>query len=102
MPIVKMNIPVLMEEDIRRIFREEFKRFITSTPSAGTHTEEEDELIGTAEAARLLGCSTRTIATFRSRGLWQVVMRGPKKAMYYKSEILAFRAANTRPCRNTK
>ena len=64
--------------------------------------EEEDELIGTAEAARILGCSTRTIASYRSRGLWQVVMRGPKKAMYYKSEILAFRDANTRPSRNTK
>ena len=97
-----MNIPVLMEEDIRRIFREEFQRFITSTPSAGTRTEDEDELIGTAEAARILGCSTRTVATYRSRGLWQVVMRGPKKALYYKSQILAFRDANTRPSRNTK
>ena len=63
---------------------------------------EEDELIGTKEAARILGCGTRTMAAYRAKKLFRVVMRGPKKALYYKSEILAFREANTRPSRDKK
>ena len=63
---------------------------------------EEDELIGTKEACKLLGCVPKTMASYRSRKLFRVVMRGPKKALYYKSEILAFRDANTRPSRDMK
>ena len=62
----------------------------------------EDELIGTKEACKILGCVPKTMASYRSRKLFRVVMRGPKKALYYKSEILAFREANTRPSRDMK
>lgn len=65
-----------------------------------TNANEEDELIGTREACRILGCCSKTMQSYRNRKLFRVVMRGPKKAMYYKSEILAFRAANTRSSRN--
>ena len=61
---------------------------------------EEDELIGTKEACRILGCCSKTMQSYRNRKLFRVVMRGPKKAMYYKSEILAFREANTRKSRD--
>lgn len=63
---------------------------------------DEDELIGTKEACKILGCVPKTMASYRSRKLFRVVMRGPKKALYYKSEILAFREANTRPSRDKK
>lgn len=61
---------------------------------------DEDELIGTKEACRILGCCSKTMQSYRNRKLFRVVMRGPKKAMYYKSEILAFREANTRKSRD--
>ena len=58
--------------------------------------EDPDELIGTAEACKILGCCPKTMQGYRDRKLFNVVMRGPKKALYYRSEILAFREANTR------
>ena len=58
--------------------------------------EDPDELIGTAEACTILGCCPKTMQSYRDRRLFNVVMRGPKKALYYRSEILAFREANTR------
>ena len=103
-----MNISYLTPEELRAILNEELdKRFgpIPSTPPAtsikNAHADE-DELIGTKEACRILGCCSKTMQSYRNRKLFRVVMRGPKKAMYYKSEILAFRAANTRPSRDMK
>lgn len=96
-----MNIPILTEEDIRRIFREELQRFSTSISAASARTEE-DELVDSKEAARILGCTTRTLASYRSRRLISVTFLGPHKAMYWKSELEAFLAAHTRPSRNTK
>ena len=63
---------------------------------------EGDELIGTKEACRILGCCPKTMQSYRNRKLFRVVMRGPKKALYYRSEIEAFREANTRSSRNDK
>ena len=62
----------------------------------------EDDLIGTTEAARILGCSTRTMAAYRAKKLFRVVMRGPRKALYFRNDIEAFRDANTRPGRDMK
>ena len=90
-----------LEDLVCRAVKKAMAEYLPTNGSTSIRTRE-DELIGTAEVARLLGCSTRTVATYRSRGLFQVVMRGPKKALYYKSQIQAFRDANTRPCRNTK
>ena len=67
-----------------------------------TAHEDEDELIGTKEACRILGCCPKTMQSYRNRELFQVIMRGPRKALYYKSAILAFRDANTRSSRNDK
>ena len=62
----------------------------------------EDELIGTKEACKILGCGTRTMASFRAKKLFRVVMRGPRKALYFRRDIEAFREANTRPSRDMK
>ena len=63
--------------------------------NTSNNTREEDQLIGTAEACKLLGgISARTMQRYRDRKCFKVVMRGPHKALYYRSEILAFRDAN--------
>lgn len=59
-----------------------------------------DDLIGTAEACKILGCSSRTLQRYRDRKCFTVIMRGPHKALYHRSEILAFREANARSNRN--
>ena len=63
-------------------------------------TPAKDELIGTAEACEILGCSSRTLQRYRDRKCFTVIMRGPHKALYHRSEILAFRDANARSNRN--
>lgn len=100
-----MEIPILTLEDIRRILNEELdKRFgpITSTRNQiiSNPARDEEELIGTAEACKILGIGPRTMQRYRDRKCFSVVMRGPHKALYYRSEIVAFRDANTRSNRN--
>lgn len=102
-----MKMEYLTPDEFRQILNEELdKRFgpvgsSRSIPPTSARTED-DELVGTAEAARILGCSTRTIAAHRSRRLYSVVFLGPHKAMYYRSELEAFRTAHTRPNRDSK
>jgi len=62
--------------------------------STSIHSHEEDQLIGTKEACKILGCCPRTMQNYRDRKCFRVVMRGSKKALYYRSDILAFRDAN--------
>lgn len=62
--------------------------------TTSNNTREEDDLIGTAEACKILGIGSRTMQRYRDRKCFNVVMRGPHKALYYRSEILAFRDAN--------
>lgn len=57
-------------------------------------TTDDDTLIGTDEACKILGISPRTMQNYRDRKCISVIMRGPHKALYYRSEILAFRDAN--------
>lgn len=102
-----MKSEFLTPEEFRLILNEELdKRFgpvgsSRSIPPTSARTEE-DELVDSKEAARILGCTTRTIAAHRSRRLYSVVFLGPHKAMYYRSELEAFRAAHTRPSRDSK
>lgn len=102
-----MNIPYYTLEELRAMLNEELdKRFgpIGSCRnfSPASARAEEDELVDSKEAARILGCTTRTIASYRARKLFRVVFRGPHKAMYWRSELEAFRLANTRPSRDSK
>lgn len=57
------------------------------------------ELIGTAEACKILGVKERTMQRYRDRRCFTVIMRGPHKALYYRHEIEAFRDANRRSAR---
>ena len=63
--------------------------------SSAIRQREEDELIGTSEACKILGCCTRTMQNYRDSRLFSVVKVGPHKAMYYRSEIEAFRSAHS-------
>lgn len=69
--------------------------------SINAHADE-DELISTKEACRILACGERTLQRYRSARLLNVTYRGPHRCFYVRSEVLAFRAANTRPSRDSK
>lgn len=57
-------------------------------------TREVTDLIGTAEACKILGCCPRTMQRYRDLKCFSVIMRGPHKALYHRSELEAFRDAN--------
>ena len=99
-----MTIDFITADELRKILNEELdKRFGPAHRKADAHTHvSDDELIGTTEACHILGCSTRTLQRYRDQRLFSVRMLGPKKALYFHSEVLAFRAANTRPSRDSK
>ena len=85
---------------LKKLVAEALSEYFQATPY---NTREEDELIGTAEACELLGgISERTMQRYRDGKYFRVVMFGPKKSMYYRSEILTFREAHTRANRNNK
>ena len=94
--------PAELDGRIKKAVIEALREMGITGKSSFASMSEEDELIGTKEACKILGCVPKTMASYRSRKLFRVVMRGPKKALYYKSEILAFRDANTRPSRDMK
>ena len=101
-----MEITILTPEDIRRILNEELDKRFGPTTSIRNLTIDsvackDEELIGTAEACRILGgISERTMQRYRDRRLFSVIKVGPHKALYYRGEIEAFRNANTRSNRN--
>lgn len=94
--------PAELDDRIKKAVIEALRQMGITGKSSFAGMTDEDELIGTKEACRILGCCSKTMQSYRNRKLFRVVMRGPKKAMYYKSEILAFREANTRSSRNDK
>jgi CMP-2-keto-3-deoxyoctulosonic acid synthetase len=94
-----MIIPVLTEEDIRRIFREELSR-VSLVQSAAPAEEDEDSEITTEEAMQILMVSERTMANYRSRAVIPFRKIGPHRVVYPKKAILEFKARNTRPSRN--
>lgn len=76
-----MNIPILTPEDIRKILNEELDRRFGSVTAAQQQTiimsarEEDDELIDTKEACRILGCCAKTMQTYRNRKLFRAIIR---------------------------
>ena len=83
-----------LEAMMRKVVSEELKKILPEYLSTSNNTREGSELIGTKEACEILGICPRTMQRYRDRGCFSVVMRGPHKALYYRSEILAFRDAN--------
>ena len=88
------QIVVISADNLLQLLKDFFLPLIENNVKQAK--EDPDELIGTAEACKILGCHPRTMQHYRDRKLFNVVMRGPKKALYYRSEVIAFREANTR------
>jgi hypothetical protein len=101
-----MKIDFLTPEELRRILNEELdKRFgpmPSTSPMASIATAREGDLVDSKEACRILGCGDRTLQRYRDKGLFSVIYRGPHRCYYFRAEILDFRAANTRPSRESK
>ena len=95
-----MKIEFLTPEELRRILNEELDKRFGPMSSSATIAPREDPLISTAEACRLLGCSSRTMQRYRDAKLFTVVMNGPHRCSDYRSEILAFRDQRTRSSRD--
>ena len=88
------QIIVISADNLIQLLKDFFLPLIENNQKG--QSQDPDKLIGTAEACKILGCCPKTMQSYRDRKLLNVVMRGPKKALYYRSEILAFREANTR------
>ena len=82
------------ESRVKKAVEEALVKLLPDLLNTSINTREKDELIGTAEACKILGIGPRTMQRYRDRKCFNVVMRGPHKALYYRSEILAFRDAN--------
>lgn len=63
---------------------------------------EEDELVDSKEACRILACCERTLQRYRASRLVTVIYRGPHRCYYFREELLSLRDANTRPNRDSK
>lgn len=83
-----------LEERIRRAVSDALKDYYPNGMAATNNTREEDGLIGTTEACKILGIGPRTMQRYRDRKCFSVIKRGPHKALYYRHEIEAFRDSN--------
>ncbi len=79
-----------LEELLQRTVRETVSQMMTCGFTS-INTREEDQLIGTAEACKILGCCSRTMQNYRDAKLISVVKVGPHKVLYNRREIEAFR-----------
>lgn len=83
-----------LEERIRRAVSDALRDYYPNGKAATNNKREEDDLIGTAEACKILGIGPRTMQRYRDRKCFSVIKRGPHKALYYRNEIEAFRDSN--------
>jgi hypothetical protein len=91
---LERQIIVISADSLLQLLKDFFLPLIEN--SQKEQSQDPNELTGTAEACKILGCCPKTMQSYRNRKLFNVVMRDPKKALYYRSEVLAFREANTR------
>lgn len=97
MDIKIINIPISeLEGIIKKAIADVMAEHLMEPTNS---TREKDELIGTAEACKILGCCPRTMQNYRDSKLFSVVKVGPHKALYYRSEIEAFRDAHSTEAR---
>ena len=94
-----MNCFILKEVEIEKLAELVAQKLCAmmqdnNSTSSSTYAPDNEKLIGTDEACEILGISPRTMQRYRDRKCFSVVKRGPHKALYYRSEILAFRDAN--------
>ena len=101
-PIVLMqqnDIPldrqiIVMSADSLLKLLQEF--FLPLLRDKETEPPKQDELIGTSDACKILGCCPRTMQRYRDLKLFPIIMNGPHKALYYRKDIEEFRRLHTR------
>ena len=84
---LKDAIIIVSAEDFKQAIRECLQEQF-STMNNSPH---QDELIGTKEACKILGCCPRTMQRYRDLRLFPFKRVGPHKALYFKKDIEAFR-----------
>ena len=80
-------IIIVSAEDLKQAIRECLQEQFSSM----NNSPQQDELIGTNEACKILGCSPRTMQRYRDLRLFPFKRVGPHKALYFKKDIEAFR-----------
>lgn len=84
---LKDAIIIVSAEDLKQAIRECLQEQFSSM----NNSPQQDELIGTAEACKILGCCPRTMQRYRDLRLFPFKRVGPHKALYFKKDIEAFR-----------
>ena len=84
---LKDAIIIVSAEDLKQAIRECLQEQFSSM----NNSPQQDELIGTNEACKILGCSPRTMQRYRDLRLFPFKRVGPHKALYFKKDIEAFR-----------
>ena len=92
--------PAELDDRIKKAVIDALRQMGITGKSSFASITDEDELIDSKEACRILGCGERTLQRYRSARLLNVIYRGPHRCLYVRSEILAFREANTRKSRD--
>ena len=85
---MRSSIIVLSADDLRTVLREYLGQPGQQNPQKKA---DYDELIGTAEACKILGVSAKTMGRYRRLRLFDYTMRGPHKALYKRGDIETFR-----------
>ncbi len=85
---LKDAIIIVSAEDLKQAIRECLQELISNQD---INAPKKDELIGTKEACKILGCSTRTMQRYRDLRVFPFERVGPHKALYFKRDIETFR-----------
>lgn len=88
---LKDAILIVSAEDLKQAIRECLQEQFSHMNDNPT---KQDELIGTPEACRILGCCPRTMQRYRDMRLFPFKRVGPHKVLYFKKDIEAFRDAH--------
>ena len=85
---MRSSIIVLSADDLRTVLRE----YLGQPGQQNAQKKSDyDELIGTAEACKILGVCAKTMDRYRRLRLFDYTMRGPHKVLYKRGDIEAFR-----------
>lgn len=87
---LKEAIILVSAEDLKQAIRECLQEHFNDVQTP----PKQDELIGTSEACKILGCCSRTMQRYRDLKVFPFKRVGPHKALYFRSDIEAFRDSN--------
>ena len=86
---MRSSIIVLSADDLRTVLREYLGP--PGQQKEPQNKPDANELIGTKEACKILGCRSRTMQRYRNLRLFDFTLQGPHKALYRRGDIEAFR-----------